>query len=145
MLLYLIHLAKNRLKDVRTMDAIKRKIKNILVATNFSETSDFAISRAVKFAKAAKANLTLIHVIQKEFLDKVLETVIPKDVLQTAEEYTSALILENIHALSHHKVNIDHVIISKGNPAVKILQFARRNKVANWVLTETDKDILLAA
>lgn len=129
MLLYLISLAKNHLKDVRTMDGIQRKIKHILVATDFSETSDFAISRAVEIAKATKANLTMIHVVQREFLDKVLETIIPKDILQTPEEYTSTLIIEKIHALSPHKINIDHVIISKGKPAFKILQFARRNKI----------------
>ena len=67
------------------MDGMMRKIKNILVATDFSETSDFAISRAVEIAKTTKANLTMIHVVQREFLDKVLETVIPKDILQTPE------------------------------------------------------------
>lgn len=111
------------------MDRIKGRIKNILVATDFSETSDFAISRAVEIAKENKADLTIIHVVQKEFLDRILETIIPKDILQTPEEYTSTLILEKINSLSHHKINIDHVIISNGKPAVKILQFASKNKI----------------
>lgn len=111
------------------MDDVKNKIKNILVATDFSETADFAISRAIKIAKATGANLTIIHVIQKEFFDKFLESIIPKEILQTAEEYTTILIEEKIHSLLRHKVNINYTILSKGKPIVKILQYARKNKI----------------
>lgn len=106
-----------------------KKLKNILVATDFSETSEFAISRAIEIAKKTKANITMIHVIQKVYFDKFLETIISKDILQTAEEYVTTLFLEKIRSLSRYKININYVIISKGKPAVKILQYTRKNKI----------------
>lgn len=106
-----------------------KKLKNIVVATDFSETSDFAISRAVAIAKATRANLTILHVLQKSLFDKTLEAIIPDEILQSPEEYITTLIKEKILALSRHKLNIDLNIISQGKAAVKILQYAKKNKI----------------
>ncbi|MFZ2314417.1 MAG: universal stress protein [Gammaproteobacteria bacterium] len=42
------------------MSIISKKLKKILVATDFSESSDFALSRAIELAKANNAELTII-------------------------------------------------------------------------------------
>lgn len=115
------------------MDNTKKKIKNILVAIDFSEHSDFAITRAIELAKKTNANLTFLHVVQKKhldnFADSTLKKLLPKSLYLTTEEYKDELINEKIRSLSQYKLNIEHVVIPKGNPAVKILQYARKNKI----------------
>jgi nucleotide-binding universal stress UspA family protein len=114
------------------MDNKKGKIKNILVAIDFSENSDFAITRAIEITKKTNANLTFLHVVQKKsldnFADNTLKKLLPKGLYLTTEEYKEELVQEKIRSLSRYKLNIEHVVIPKGNPAVKILQYARKNK-----------------
>lgn len=115
------------------MDDKSRKLKNILVAIDFSENSDFAITRAIEIAKNTNANLTLLHVVQKKYLDNLadntLKNLLPKDLYLTTVEYKDELVREKMHSLSRYKLNIEHVVIPKGNPAVKILQYVRKNKI----------------
>ena len=103
------------------------------MAIDFSEHSDFAITRAIELAKKTNANLTFLHVVQKKhldnFADSTLKKLLPKSLYLTTEEYKDELINEKIRSLSQYKLNIEHVVIPKGNPAVKILQYARKNKI----------------
>ena len=111
------------------MDSSVKKIRNIVVATDFSETSDFAISRAIEVAKSTNASLTILHVVEKGYFDHFLEEIIPKEILQTPTEYATTLIQEKIYTLLRHKLQINYAVISQGKPAVKILQYAKKNKI----------------
>lgn len=117
--------------SAQKLTAAQGNIKNIVVTTDFSESSDFAISMAIKIAEATQAKLTILHVVQKDFFDigKILEKIAPKEMLQNPAEYSEILMLEKIRSLLRHKLNIDYAILSKGKPAVKILQYTRKNEV----------------
>ncbi len=105
------------------------KLKRILVATDFSEQSQFAMLRAVELAEKTKAHLTILHIAKKQFLEKMLEDVVPivGKVLITPEEYATALLKKEIEKLTKNKnkINIKYSIISGDRPAVKILKFAK--------------------
>lgn len=105
------------------------KLRNIVVTTDLSENSDFAIIRAARIAKSLKANLIILHVIEKKFFDATLESIIAKEILQTPEEYATNFIQKKIHQLSRYKLNINYIIISKGKPAIKITQYIKKNKI----------------
>lgn len=109
-----------------------KKLKNILVTIDFSKNSDFAIARAIQIAKNTNANLTFLHVVQKKYLDdfsdSTLKNVLPKGLYLTTEEYNDELMQEKIGLLSRYQLNIKYVIIPKGNPGVKILHYAKKNK-----------------
>lgn len=111
----------------------RERLKNILVAIDFSENSDFAITRAIQIAKQSKANLTLLHVVQKQhldnFIDDTFKKLLPKGLWLTTEQYKDELVQEKIRSLSRHKLNIKHIIIPHGKPAVKILQYMKKYKV----------------
>ena len=106
----------------------KTTIKNITVATDFSEFSDFAIARAVEIAKETHSTLTIIHVAQEDALDTIAKFIMPKEVLQTPKEYATTLIQEKIYTLLRHKIKIEYAVISKGKPALKLLHYIKKHK-----------------
>jgi nucleotide-binding universal stress UspA family protein len=81
----------------------KRKLKHILIATDLSETSDFALARAIEIANMTKANLTVLHVVKKMnldiFLDNTLKKILPKSLFLTTEEYKEQLVKEKFRSL----------------------------------------------
>ena len=102
-------------------------LKQILVATDFSEHSQFAITRAVEIASLTNARLTILHVAKKGLLEKMIGEVIPiiGKVLITPEEYASTLLTQQIDKLSKNKIKITYKIISGDHPAPKILKFSK--------------------
>jgi nucleotide-binding universal stress UspA family protein len=112
------------------------KLKRILVATDFSEHSQFAILRAVELAKATKAHLTILHVAKKGFLEKMVEEIIPMagKILITPEEYATSWLKKQIQRLSENKINIKYFIISGDHPAPKILKYAKDHHINLLVL-----------
>lgn len=114
------------------MSISTKKLKKILVAIDLSESSDFALLRAVELAKANAAELTILHVIEKkhidELLDDYLSKILPGSLWLTTEEYYQNLLREKANLLSNQKLTINQVIISKGKPAVKILSYAKKHK-----------------
>ncbi|MHB1220515.1 MAG: universal stress protein [Gammaproteobacteria bacterium] len=114
------------------MEALRKKFKNILVATDFSKNSDLAISRAVNIAKTMDAKLTIIHVVQKKsidsFIDDSLKNLLPKALWLSTKEHRTTLLEEKINSLFKHGLEINSALITKGKPAIKILQFAKKNK-----------------
>lgn len=73
------------------MSTGKKQLKKILVATDFSKNSEIAISKAIELAKATNATLTILHVIQKQqvdkFIDKTLKSFLPKSLWLSTEEH----------------------------------------------------------
>lgn len=106
----------------------KTIIKNITVATDFSDNSHCAIVRAVEIAKETRAKLTIVHVVQDEVLDTIAQFIIPKEVLQTPKEYATTLIQEMIYKLLRHKIKIEYAVIPQGKPALKLLHYIKKNK-----------------
>jgi len=109
------------------MDKEIKIFKQILVATDFSEQSQFAITRAVEIAKLTNAKLTILHIGKKGFLKKMIGEVIPiiGKVLITPEEYASVLLKKQVSELSKNKIKINYEIISGDYPASKILKFSK--------------------
>ena len=114
------------------MEASTKRIKRILVATDFSKNSDLAISRAINIAKATNAKLTMIHVVQRKsvdnFIDDILKKLLPKALWLSTNEHRRTLLEEKINSLFRHGLKIDYVLITKGKPDIQILQFAKKNK-----------------
>lgn len=108
-------------------------VKNILVATDFSKKSDFALTRALEIAKKFNAKITLLNVIQKNrtdnFIDDTLKKLLPKGLWITTEEYKQTLLQEKTQAMWKHNVEINYATISKGKPAQAILHYAKKNKI----------------
>lgn len=115
---------------------IMKTIKRILVATDFSENSQFAILRAVELAKANKAHLTILHIAKKRFTENVIGKVIPvlAKVLLTPEEYAASLLQQQIETLSKNKVKIKYAIITGDHPAPKILNYTKEHRFDLLVL-----------
>lgn len=108
-------------------------VKNILVATDFSKSSDFALTRALEIAKKNNAKITLLNVIQKtqtdNFIDNTLKKLLPKGLWLTTEEYKKTLLQEKTQTMWKHNIEINYATISKGKPAQKILHYAKNNKI----------------
>src|SRR3990167_6311719 len=113
-----------------------KKLKRILVATDFSAHSQFAILRAVELAKTTKADLAILHIAKKGFLEKMVEEVVPAigKALITPEEYAASLLKNLIEKLSESKIKIKYSIISGDYPASTILEYAKNHKVDLLVL-----------
>lgn len=110
------------------MPLTNKRFKNILVTTDFSDTSTNAVNRALQIAKAHDASVTLVHVIEKDLFSKILGKIIPRDIIRSSEAHAKR---ELEGALVHFKKQYPHInyaIITKGKPALKILQFAKENK-----------------
>lgn len=120
------------------MDSNVKVFKNILVTTDFSKAADFAILRAISIAKKFNANITLLHVLQKKdmdnFLDNTLKKLLPKGLWLTTKEYKESLLQEKIQSLLKYYQNIRYVVISKGKPEQKILQYANKNNIDLLIL-----------
>lgn len=106
------------------------KLKRILVATDFSEHSKFAILRAIDLAKKNKARLTILHIAEKGFLEKMMEEIpVIGKVLITPEEYATSILKKQIAKLSDNKIKINYSIIQGEYPAKKIVKYAKDNKI----------------
>ena len=109
------------------------EIKHILFATDDSENAQYAFSYAACFAKQFNAKVTLLHVVQ-EFKDMVAfdfgieRSVAAKkwfsvnnEYFQEIKEMFNELAKENY---SGESIDIEDVIVEKGNPVKMILQVA---------------------
>lgn len=109
-----------------------KKLNKILLATDFSRASDVALSKAIELAKINNAELTILHVVEKKNIDEELDwflgKILPKGLWLTTEEYYLNLLQMKIYSLDNQKLNINKKLISKGKPAEKILQYAKREK-----------------
>ena len=103
-----------------------RSIKRILVATDFSEHAQFAVTRAIELANINHASLTILHVAKKGFLEKMIGKVVPVvgKVLITPEEYAVSLLKKQINISQKNKIKINFAILSGEHPAPKILKYA---------------------
>src|SRR3990167_9795487 len=106
-------------------------LKKILIATDFSEQSQFSISRAIDIAKTTKAELIIMHVAQKDFFDKIIMGIIPlaNKIFMKPKEYATQLLKSQIKELSRHKLKIHYVVVASSHPAIKILQYVRSHKI----------------
>lgn len=114
------------------MEAAKSKINNILVAIDFSKSSDLAIAKAIDIAKTTKAKLTILHVIQKKsidrFIDGTLKKILPKALLITAKEHASKRLTDKVTSLLYHGVEIKTVLATEVKASLAILKLAKKNK-----------------
>ena len=112
------------------------KLKRILVTTDLSTHSQFALLRAVELAKRVKAQLTILHVAETSTLEKIMGNTIPivRKVLITPEEYAESFLEKQVEKLSKQNLKINYMILSGDNPARKILHYAENNQFDLLVL-----------
>jgi nucleotide-binding universal stress UspA family protein len=118
-----------------------QKIKHVLIATDFSDPSQIAISRAVSLAKQCKAQITLLHVAKKSFFEQVIAKSIPviSEILISPEEYATSLLKKMTQQYSKDKIKIKYVILSGEEPAKKILQYTKNKKNTLLIIGSHDK------
>jgi len=107
-----------------------KKIKNILVPTDFSETFNHTLNYAVEIAKSMDATLHIIHVIEPiVFSSDIVMTKYGLDELRNELEIYAKKDLEKITALLNEKEVpfITEVLNGKANE--EILNYADRNHI----------------
>ncbi len=110
------------------MTLIEKRFKKILVTTDFSATSATAIERAIQIAKSHGATITLLHVIEKDLFSKIIGKIIPRDIIPSSEAHAKQELESALIRYKKLYLHIDYAVISKGKPALKILQFAKEYK-----------------
>ena len=130
------------------MELLKVDVKNILYATDLSESARHAFAYAISLANLYKANLFLLHVLSdvSEFIDKSIVgyisesqwEAIKESHLQEAKEVMigkqrDRALISNIldqfsekakADLGENAIPSDEIIIKKGNPVTVILETA---------------------
>ncbi len=112
------------------------QVKHILYATDNSEDARCAFAYAAGFAKQFGAKLTLLHVVQ-EFKDMVAfdfgveRSVAAQKWFSVNKDYYEEVTKRmNEIAKSEYDgepINVENVVVVKGNPVTKILQVAEEN------------------
>lgn len=114
------------------MVRLNKNLKKILVATDFSNMSDFAIARAIELAKVNNAEITLLHIVEKknmdEVLDRYLAKILPDSLWLTTEKYYLNLLQDKINSYRNQKITIKSMVIPQGKVPLKILSYANKNK-----------------
>lgn len=112
-----------------------REIKRILVATDFSESSEEAVTTAIAFARAFSAQIELVHVMVEPIypLPAPLEVVtLPVDVERLYNEVETQLGREVGRATAAGVV-ADKVILN-GRPHVELVDYADKKRASMIVL-----------
>lgn len=90
-------------------------LKNILVATDFSQRSDYALQRAVLLAKAQKAHLHLVHIIDGD------QTKMVRDAQLEVATNTAKVMAEDV-AKDHGLVCTS--VVKAGTPHITLAEVA---------------------
>lgn len=91
-------------------------MKNILVATDFSQRADPALKRGVMLAKACGAHLTIVHVVDNDQ---------PSRIVETAQAEASAL-LETLTSPYQNDALKVSTVVTCAEPHMGILETAQR-------------------
>jgi nucleotide-binding universal stress UspA family protein len=115
----------------------KVRIKHILFATDHSQDAQYAFAYAAKFAQQFKAKLTLLHVVQ-ELSDLLIFDVgiersgaaekrlsLTRAYLQDAKDKFLELAKAEYGKVD---VDIDDIVVEKGNPVKMILKVAEQKR-----------------
>lgn len=107
-----------------------RKLKKILVATDFSLKADRAILRAIDIAKKNGAEITLIHIAKKDKTNQWVEKILPitKKIMLSPLEYAEQQLKKKIKSFAKYKVKIKYVVFV-GHPAETIVKYAKKQKI----------------
>lgn len=103
------------------------QIKKILVPTDFSEESEYAVNYAVLLAKKLQSRILLVHVIEPY-------TYSVSDAIQVIDHYTALKsiarsMLDDLQKkLLKEGVKTD-VVVMKGSPYLEIVKRARQTRV----------------
>ena len=99
--------------------------RKILVPTDFSETSDRALRKAVEIARQFKSKVFLLHVIDKAVIQCVADYCLDYAVVKQLEKDSERVSRENLDKeaakiLQDHEVEIEYDV-QHGTPAEVIL------------------------
>lgn len=105
------------------------KIKNILVATDFSDDANAAVETAIEFAKAFESKLNLVHAYHVE-IPAIYggfggDFVIPQDILEPIRQGAEASLSKILEELAGKGVDADGRVVMEF-PSAAILSEAKR-------------------
>ncbi len=96
---------------------------NILVATDFTDEAKCAVAYASQLTRQYKANLHLVHVLEKSSaIELASQKEIEKDI-QKSKDRLAETYADTLRGLENYSLNV-----SEGDPGIEILKFARRTK-----------------
>lgn len=94
-------------------------LQNILVAVDFSESSDFVIDNAIRLAEKFNSQITLIHVITDDHLNRKLDHFVEETVQAKFDKITSYITQKGI--------KLKESIITHGVPFEQIIEATVKN------------------
>lgn len=108
--------------------------QRILLATDFSETSRYAVEYAILLAKTFGAALHVLHVMESEILampDGV--TYLPPDYFEELEKQSADRLEKVIDSEERKRLTVS-LILRKGSPFLEIIRYARDQQMDLIVL-----------
>lgn len=96
-------------------------LQNILVSTDFSESSEKALEVAISVAKLFNSQITVLHVSTIENLPKETESFLRQTTNEKLQQIRAKIIAE--------KVTFNEIIIEKGVPFEKIIQISQTKDI----------------
>ena len=107
-------------------------LQDILVTTDFSESSDRAIEASIQLAKKFKSRIALMHVLTEEAVSEETKILIEQTVHNNLLEVKEKILKEDVY--------VSEVIIERGVVFEKIIQVAQGRNVNLIVAGSGSKD-----
>jgi len=107
-----------------------KKLNKIVVSTDLSTHSFYAIKKAQQIAKLHQAELIVIHVLEKNFFDKLKMNVLPptrKKLIQS-KEYVASILEKKMKKLKNKSIKSKLLILTGQKPAQKIIQYTKKEE-----------------
>lgn len=108
-------------------------LQDILVATDFSESSERAVEASVLFAKKFKSRIILVHVASDETLSEQTKSLL--------EQYINNKLGELKEKISDEGIYVSDIVVEKGVAFEKIIQVAQEKNVNVIVAGSGSKDM----
>ena len=98
-------------------------LRNVLVAVDFGEASEAALTYGRNFARRFDARLHAIHVLENRFLRPMLNDP------QAVENATWRQLLDRLTILDREDLNAVAVVRTSDDPAMEIVRYAREQNI----------------
>lgn len=106
-------------------------LQKILIAVDLSNFSMNALKKGLELAKEHHADVTVLHILNEKAEDKWWRSILPplkQEIIQTKDQIAS-LLTRKISLLNKNKVHIKTVFLKSENPAITIVNYAKKQKV----------------
>jgi nucleotide-binding universal stress UspA family protein len=107
-------------------------IKNVLVATDFSEPSATALNYGRALARTFNASLHVLHIVDRAFMEGMLVDAVPTNYTELLEELESAArrrLEKTVTEDDRRELSAKPVLLTYDTPARAIVSYANSNKI----------------